>query len=73
MRSPVVILARENLSLAILECGESGLRHDASGLIREHGVTLRLLHDPGSGSEIVRVRGVIRMVMRHRQVGDVGW
>jgi hypothetical protein len=45
--------------------------NDALRLVREHEVTLGFLNNPRRGGEGVGVGRVIRVVVRHREVGDV--
>ena len=46
--------------------------NDALRLVGQHEVALGLLHDPCRRREVVRVGRVIGVVVRHREVVDVG-
>src|SRR6266853_3921385 len=68
----IAIIALQNDSLAVPKSGIARRLGKGGWPLREHGVALDLTNEPGGAGELVRVSGVIPMVVRQGQVGDVG-
>ena len=67
----IIILAIQDFGFAVLQRNVLGALRNRRTLFRKHRVALRLLDQPGGSGKIIGIGGVIGMIMRQAEPGNI--